>query len=595
MANSFLNKHFTYFRFFYSFLGHRLIVAFGLSMGVALMDGLGLTMFIPLLTLIDGGIAPAEGLGKLSFVVNGLKALGIPFTLASILVLMMLFFIAKGAFRFMESYYRVRMRRFFTLRLRFQTIDRLSDLSYKTFVLSDSGKIQNTISGEMERVVAAWHGYRSVLQAGAMVLVYTLLALSVNVQFSLLVVIGALAINAIYSKIYQRTKSLSRQVTNLNHLFQGFLIQQVAYFKYLKATGKLHVYGRKMKDKIVEIEDSHHRMGFIGSAVEAMKEPLVVMIVVGVILLEVMVLGGAFSAIILSLLFFYRALTFLIAFQSGWNSLLNFQGSLGNLMEFLEELKSGKDQDGQQPMERFREAIVFQQVCFTYQNTPVLHDISFTLPRNQTLALVGESGSGKTTLMNLIAGLALPDRGEIFVDGISMENLKRESFQARIGYITQEPAIFNDTVFNNVSFWDRDTPENRMRAQEALQKASIWNFVTSLERGLDTPLGNAGILVSGGQKQRISIARELYKDVDILLMDEATSALDSETERAIQENIEALKGKYTIVMIAHRLSTVKHADRILHMHEGSITHSGSFEELVSHSVAFKKMVALQEF
>ncbi|WP_209332910.1 ABC transporter ATP-binding protein [Lunatimonas salinarum] len=595
MPPSPFKKYFTYFRFFYGFLKHRLIVAFALSIGVGLMDGLGLTMFIPLLQLIDGGEGSAEGLGRLAFLVDGLKALGIPFTLVPVLLIMVLFFLAKGAFKFMESYYRVRMRRYFIQRLRFQTIDRLSELSYKAFVLSDSGRIQNTVSGEMERVVAAWSSYRNVLQSGAMVFVYMLLALSVNVQFSLLVALGALAINAIYSKLYKRTKSLSRKVTNLNHLFQGFLIQQVAYFKYLKATGKQRAYGQKMKDKIVEIENSHHHMGFIGSAIEALREPMVVIIVVGVILLEVMVLGGTFSAIILSLLFFYRALTYLISFQSNWNSLLTMQGSLVNLMEFLEELKAGQDRDGKLPLSVFRQSIRFDGVSFAYQNLPVLRDIHLELPRNQTLALVGESGSGKTTLMNLIAGLALPDQGGIYVDGISVRDLNRATYQSRIGYITQEPVIFSDTVFNNVSFWDRNTPENRQRVQRALEKASVWNFVETLPQGMDAPLGSGGILVSGGQKQRISIARELYKDVDILLMDEATSALDSETERAIQDNIEALKGKYTIVMIAHRLSTVKHADRILVMQAGEIIHSGSFDELISHSGPFKKMVELQEF
>ena len=191
--------------------------------------------------------------------------------------------------------------------------------------------------------------------------------------------------------------------------------------------------------------------------------------------------------------------------------------------------------------------MVFETVGFNYGKKQVLKDISFALHANKTLALVGESGSGKTSLMNLMAGLALPDEGEIYIDGQSFHQLDRRSFQRRIGYITQEPVIFSDTIFNNVTFWDQPSPANKERFYEALRKAAVYDFVMGLEQQEESPLGSNGIMVSGGQKQRISIARELYKDVDILLMDEATSALDSETEKAIQENIEALKGKYTIV------------------------------------------------
>lgn len=204
------------------------------------------------------------------------------------------------------------------------------------------------------------------------------------------------------------------------------------------------------------------------------------------------------------------------------------------------------------------------------------------------MAIVGESGSGKTTLMNLISGLLLPKKGKITFDGISLVELNRKSLQSRIGYITQEPVIFNDTVFNNVSFWDEDTPENRIKCREALRKAAVLDFIDSLKNKEDESLGNNGILVSGGQKQRIAIARELYKEVDFLLMDEATSALDTEAEKIIQKNIDDLKGQITIIIIAHRLSTVRNADNILLLKDGIIEQQGSFKELVIKSPRFKK-------
>jgi ABC-type multidrug transport system fused ATPase/permease subunit len=166
--------------------------------------------------------------------------------------------------------------------------------------------------------------------------------------------------------------------------------------------------------------------------------------------------------------------------------------------------------------------------------------------------------------------------------------------QERTGYITQDPVIFNDSVFNNVTFWDKKTDANLQKYRKAIQQAAILDFIEGLPEKEDSLLGNNGTNLSGGQRQRISIARELYKNVEILILDEATSALDSETERAIQENIDELKGQYTILIVAHRISTIKNADRIVVMNNGEITNIGAFKPLMDSSPYFKKLVELQE-
>jgi subfamily B ATP-binding cassette protein MsbA len=215
------------------------------------------------------------------------------------------------------------------------------------------------------------------------------------------------------------------------------------------------------------------------------------------------------------------------------------------------------------------------------------------VPKKSTIALVGESGAGKTTLANMIAGLIRPDTGELFIDGIPMQQYNLNTYRDKVGYISQEPVVFNDSIFNNITFWAEPTPENMKRFNEVLRMASLGAYVDSLPEKELTRLGDSGILISGGQRQRISIARELYKDTEVLIFDEATSALDSETEKIIQENIEQLRGTYTIILIAHRLSTIKEADTIYLLEKGKVTASGSFDEMVHKSTRFKKMVSLQ--
>lgn len=595
MLKTFVKRYFTHFSYFYTHLRSKLLVAFGLTMLVGVLDGLGLAMFLPLLQMIDGGEGNAEGLGKLDFLIKGMERLGMPLTISAVLLVMVVFFILKGFVKFFEGYYRVYLQRFFIKKLRFANVDLLVNFSYKSFVMADSGKIQNTISGEVDRIIGAYRSYLGAMQGVSMVLVYMVLAFSVNAQFTLLVVVGGLLTNFIYSGVYKKTKALSRKLTKSGHGFQGLLIQKVSFFKYLKATGMLEDYGAKLKSKILEIEQSQKKIGTMRAFLNAIREPVIMIIMVAVILVEIEWLGGSLSLIILSLLFFYRALTFVMSVQNYWSGFLANHGSVVNMQEFMIELKDGKEQQGKKSFEQFTDTMVFNKVQFNYGSARILDGISFTLYKNQTLALVGESGSGKSSMMNLMAGLTLPDQGEIRIDGNSMSEMDRRTFQKRIGYITQEPVIFNDSIFNNVTFWDTPSVENRERFFKALRKAAVYDFVMELPGKEQSPLGSNGVLVSGGQKQRLSIARELYKEVDILLMDEATSALDSETEKAIQENIEALQGQYTLVIIAHRLSTVKNADQIILLRKGRIERIGTFEEMIRQSDSFKRMVELQEF
>src|SRR5699024_260218 len=269
-------------------------------------------------------------------------------------------------------------------------------------------------------------------------------------------------------------------------------------------------------------------------------------------------------------------------------------GSLENLQDFQKHLEKSYERDGKKTLESFDDKIALDQVDFYYGDTQILSKINLDILKNESIAFVGESGSGKTTLVNLIAGLMPPNGGKLTVDGTPLEEYKRKTYQSRLGYVSQDPVIFNDTIYNNVTFWDQPTEENIRRFEKAVAQASLAPFLAELPEGKQTYLGNNGLNLSGGQKQRIFIARELYKQIDILILDEATSALDSETEKEIQASIDALQGEYTIIIVAHRLATIKNADRIVFMEKGNILDVDNFANLVQKQERFRKMVELQE-
>jgi len=588
-----IKNNFQYFFYFYGYLRYRVFVILLVSFAVGLLDGFGLAMFIPLLQMLTDDGVERDDLGKLEFIPHTLESLGVEFNLVSVLILILFFFLLKGGAKFLQGYLSYVYQLAFMRKIRISNINLLNAFKFKEFVKADSGRIQNTFSGEVNKVNQAYKTYFASLQYGALILTYGLMAVLSNISFATMVVVGGALTNFIFQYLYKKTKQLSKKITVENHYFQGLLIQHVAFFKYLKATGLNSPYGKKLKDNIIRIEKLQLKMGTIASFLSGLREPLTISVVVVVILIQVKFLSADLGTVILSLLFLFRALTFLMALQDQWNRFLAGSGSLENMTNFTQELKRGKERGGKSEFKNFKKEIVLKDVSFNYDEVNILDRINLKISKNETIAFVGESGSGKSTLMNIISGLFPPASGEMLVDSTSIAQIDLNSYRRSIGYIAQDPPIFSDTVFNNVTFWDKKTPENLKKFNEAIQKASLFEFVDNLALQEEEVLGNNGINISGGQKQRLSIARELYKEVDFLFMDEATSALDGETEAAIQKSIDELKGEFTVIMIAHRLATIKNADRIVLLNNGKIEAIGNFKKLSETSAKFREMIRLQ--
>ena len=246
----------------------------------------------------------------------------------------------------------------------------------------------------------------------------------------------------------------------------------------------------------------------------------------------------------------------------------------------------------------FSEKVELKEVTYSYPGTskPAIDRLSLTLKKGQSIALIGKSGAGKTTLVDVILGLLRPESGNIIVDGksiysninnfdsnswqnlIGSKNLR--SWQNLIGYIPQSIFLIDDTIERNIAFGVPDHLIDNIRVDRAIKAAQLEDLVEQMPEGIKTMVGERGLRLSGGQRQRIGIARALYHEREILVLDEATSALDNETEKLVSEAISSLAGTKTLIIIAHRLTTVAHCDRIYMLENGRIVKSGSYQEVV---------------
>ena len=292
-------------------------------------------------------------------------------------------------------------------------------------------------------------------------------------------------------------------------------------------------------------------------------------------------------------LIFARIIAPLQAVATAFYNLQRAEPCAERVNEILTADERIKEMENAEVLQKFEKEIVFKHVCFSYSQggDEVLHNINLVIEKGKTIALVGASGAGKSTLVDLIPRFADCTSGELSIDGKDIKSLNINSLRRKIGYVGQQAILFNDTIFNNIAFANPNV--SRSEVEAAARAANAHDFIMNCENGYDTRLVDRGMSLSGGERQRLCIARELLKNPEILLLDEATSALDAQSEELVRRAIDELSKSKTCVVIAHRLSTITKADKILFLEKGSITESGTYEELMNLNGNFAKMAGMQ--
>ena len=471
----------------------------------------------------------------------------------------------------------------------------LQKLPFSFYDEHETGKIMSRLTSDLQEVSElAHHGPENLLISGVMIILSFSYLLSIHVYLTLiifacvpfLVLVSAVLRKKMRTAFTERRRGLAEINAALESSISGIRVTKAF-------SGEATERAKFEKGNKVFVEaskESYSAMGKFFSSTSFITDVFNVIIIIagGIFLYRGQISLGDYSTFIVSVNLFVSPVTTLVNFSE------QFQNGITGFRRFAEVMDVAPETDAPDatPLTAVKGSVAFENVSFSYENgKEVLHEVSFSVAKGEKIALVGASGGGKTTICHLLPAFYPLKEGSITVDGRDIRDITKASLRQSIGIVQQDVFLFGGTIYENILYGRPDA--SREEVEEAARLANLDEYVRSLPNGYDTEIGERGVKLSGGQKQRVSIARVFLKNPAILILDEATSALDNTTEMLIQQSLDKLCRGRTTFVVAHRLSTVKSADRIAVIDKGRVAEMGSHEALLAKNGIYAALYRLQ--
>ncbi|HAX61386.1 MAG TPA: ABC transporter ATP-binding protein [Elusimicrobia bacterium] len=503
----------------------------------------------------------------------------------------------KFVFSYLQSYLLSWMGQAVVRDLRNEMYEKLMNLSMNYFIKSSTGKLISRLTYDVSLIQRAIVMIpRNTLRDGLYVIFYLGILFYLNWIWTLAIFVAFPIISIVILKIGKKIKRRAKRVQELTADIYSILQEKITGIKLIKSVVTEKEEIEKMQ---VQNHDYFNLLMRLTKA-DILQSPLIEFLgVTGVAIIVVWggmsVMNGSstlgtFIAFIATSISMYRPVKSLTDVNTDIQTAF---AAAERIFEILDEKPTVIEIPQAVEMPEFKNEIIFENVSFEYvSGKPVLSNINFTVKKGEVVAIVGPSGCGKTTIINLLARFFDPTHGIVSIDGADIKNFTLKSLRCQMGIVTQETILFNDTVSNNISYGMQNT--NFTDIETAAKKANAGYFIEKLPKKYDTVIGERGVTLSGGERQRLAIARVILRNPQILILDEATSALDSESEMLVQDALSRIMEGKTTVVIAHRLSTVKSADKIIVIAQGKTVAIGTHSELIEKSSLYKQLYELQD-
>lgn len=558
---------------------------------VAFLEGIGLGFIYPILEVAQSN-GSVEGGGRvLQAFLATYEFLGIPFNLGYLILGVTAVMIFRYTLSFLVGWLRAVLAKQYEKDLRTRAFRGALAAKIRYFDKEGSDDVLNAIITETRYSGRVIERAVKTMEYVFLVSIYLAVMFYITPLMTILALVLLGGITVILRVVVEPAITVGTRVAEANEQVQQSVQAGTQGIRDVKLFGLSEEVFSTFRDSVEQYANSEVELSRNQAAIDNFYQ-----LSAAITLFALIYVGFVFSGLSLGELSIFLIAMFQLAPRvSTLNThLYQLEGYISHLVRtqrFLDDLSERKEDDGDRPVSS-TDRIEFDDVRFSYNgDEQVLRGISFAAERGEFVAFVGQSGAGKSTIVSLLARMYDPDDGEVRADGVPIQEYDLNDWRERIAVVRQQPFIFNTTLEQNITIGNRDATLKQV--EEVCEIAKVNEFLDDLPNGYDSQLGDDGVRLSGGQRQRVALARALLKDADFLVLDEATSDLDSNLERKVQRAIESMDRDYGMIAIAHRLSTVKNADRIHTVDDGQIVESGTHSELLNDGGEYAELYEIQ--